>query len=62
MPGFRIDPTVASTSTLSATAKGLAASHVIGSIAMFGVIYTMLFAVWLFLLDEKIRKGPEPVK
>jgi len=48
--------------TDDSVSKGLAASQVIGSIVMFGVIYVMLFAVWLFLLNEKIQKGPEPVK
>jgi cytochrome d ubiquinol oxidase subunit I len=48
--------------TGDAVSKGLADAHVIGSIVMFGMIYAMLFAVWLMLLDEKIRKGPEPVQ
>ena len=37
------------------------ASQVIGSIVMFGVIYTLLFAFWIYLLNDKIQKGPEPV-
>jgi cytochrome d ubiquinol oxidase subunit I len=48
--------------TGDAVSPGLAASQVVGSIIMFGVIYIMLFAVWIFLLNEKIQKGPEPVK
>ena len=28
---------------------------------MFGVIYALLFALWIFLLNDKIQKGPEPV-
>jgi cytochrome bd ubiquinol oxidase subunit I len=27
---------------------------------MFGIIYAMLFAVWIHLLNDKIQKGPEP--
>jgi hypothetical protein len=27
---------------------------------MFGVIYILLFAVWIYLLNEKIQRGPEP--
>ena len=47
--------------TGDAVSKGLAASSVVGSIVMFGVIYIMLFAVWIYLLNEKIKKGPESV-
>ncbi|MBN2318612.1 MAG: cytochrome ubiquinol oxidase subunit I [Acidobacteria bacterium] len=47
--------------TGDAVSKGLAASSVVGSIVMFGVIYLMLFAVWIYLLNEKIQKGPESV-
>jgi hypothetical protein len=28
---------------------------------MFGVIYTLLFALWIVLLNDKIQKGPEPI-
>jgi hypothetical protein len=28
---------------------------------MFGLIYAMLFAVWVFVLHNKIQHGPEPV-
>ena len=48
--------------TDEAVSGGLAASNVIGSIIMFGVIYVMLFSVWLFLLNEKIQKGPESAR
>jgi cytochrome d ubiquinol oxidase subunit I len=47
--------------TGDAVSRGLDASHVAGSIVMFGVIYVLLFAVWVFLLNEKIHKGPVPV-
>jgi hypothetical protein len=33
---------------------------VLGSIIMFGLIYALLFALWVFLLDRAIRKGPGP--
>jgi cytochrome d ubiquinol oxidase subunit I len=32
---------------------------VLGSIVMFGAIYTVLFVLWVFLLDRTIRRGPE---
>jgi cytochrome d ubiquinol oxidase subunit I len=47
--------------TGDAVSNGLAASNVVGSIVMFGVIYVMLFAVWIHLLNEKIKKGPQSI-
>jgi cytochrome d ubiquinol oxidase subunit I len=47
--------------TADAGSRSVTASQVLGSIIMFGVIYALLFAVWIFLLNDKIRKGPEPV-
>jgi cytochrome d ubiquinol oxidase subunit I len=34
---------------------------VLGSIIMFGLIYSLLFALWVFLLDRAIRQGPEAI-
>jgi cytochrome d ubiquinol oxidase subunit I len=45
--------------TSEAVSQNLASSQVLGSIAMFGVIYTLLFVLWIYLLNEKIQKGPE---
>jgi cytochrome bd ubiquinol oxidase subunit I len=47
--------------TADAGSPSLTASQVMGSIVMFGIIYALLFAVWIFLLNDKIQKGPEPV-
>jgi cytochrome bd ubiquinol oxidase subunit I len=47
--------------TADAVSRSLAASHVVGSIIMFGVIYALLFVLWIFLLNDKIQKGPELV-
>ena len=47
--------------TSDAVSQNLRAPQVAGSIAMFGVIYAMLFAIWIYLLNDKIQKGPEPV-
>ncbi|MHB8971921.1 MAG: cytochrome ubiquinol oxidase subunit I [Pirellulaceae bacterium] len=33
---------------------------VLGSIVMFGLLYLLLFTLWVFLLDRAIRRGPEP--
>lgn len=47
------------------TSEGLShavsANQVLGSIVMFGLIYLMLFAVWVFVLHEKIMHGPDEV-
>jgi cytochrome d ubiquinol oxidase subunit I len=38
------------------------ASQVTASIVMFGVIYLLLGALWLYVLNRKIQSGPEPVE
>jgi cytochrome d ubiquinol oxidase subunit I len=49
------------------TADGVSSSkvvtpeQVVGSIVMFSVIYLLLFAVWLYVLNSKIHQGPEDV-
>jgi cytochrome d ubiquinol oxidase subunit I len=45
--------------TSEAVSENLVPSQVLGSIIMFAVIYVMLFAVWIYLLNDKIQKGPE---
>jgi cytochrome bd ubiquinol oxidase subunit I len=47
--------------TSDAVSPNLSGAQVAGSIAMFGVIYSLLFAVWIFLLNDRIQKGPQPV-
>ncbi len=37
----------------------LAAGDVLASIIMFGIVYSFLFAVWVFVLNDKIQHGPE---
>jgi len=48
---------------LMRTSQGLSeavgASAVLASLIMFTLIYLLLFAVFIYLLDEKIRHGPE---
>ena len=41
--------------TVSEAAVG---GQVLTAIIMFGIIYALLFWVWLTVLDDKIRKGP----
>jgi cytochrome d ubiquinol oxidase subunit I len=39
--------------------EAVSSGEVLGSIIMFAVIYALLFAVWVFVLNDKIRHGPE---
>jgi cytochrome d ubiquinol oxidase subunit I len=45
--------------TLNAVSPSLESSQVLGSVVGFGLIYLLLGAVWVFILDRKIRQGPE---
>jgi cytochrome d ubiquinol oxidase subunit I len=45
--------------TADAASPGVSSGEVIGSIVMFGLIYGMLFLVWVFVLNSKIQHGPE---
>lgn len=38
--------------------KAVSANQVLGSIVMFGFVYTILFLLFLYLLNEKIQHGP----
>jgi len=46
--------------TGEAASPTVGAAEILGSIIMFGLIYVILFAIWLYLLDAKIKAGPEP--
>ena len=39
--------------------KVVTANQVLASLVMFSILYFMLFLVFLFLLNEKIKHGPE---
>ena len=47
--------------TADAVSSNLSSSQVLGSVVMFALLYTFLLFVWLFLLDRKIKHGPEPL-
>lgn len=47
--------------TGNALSPSVVAEQVLGSILMFGFIYVLLIAIWLYVLNDKIRQGPEPV-
>jgi cytochrome d ubiquinol oxidase subunit I len=48
--------------TSDAVSASVSASQVLGSLIGFGVIYLFLLCAWLYVLDRKIRHGPEPVE
>lgn len=39
--------------------KAVTANQVLGSIIMFGVVYALLFILFIYLINEKIKHGPE---
>ncbi|MCA9237223.1 MAG: cytochrome ubiquinol oxidase subunit I [Planctomycetales bacterium] len=45
--------------TSTALSESVAAEQVLGSIIAFGLVYLLLFALWLMLLHQKIHHGPE---
>jgi cytochrome bd ubiquinol oxidase subunit I len=47
--------------TAEAASRAVSSGQVLSSIVMFGVIYLLLFWVWLYVLNDKIQKGPKPV-
>lgn len=47
--------------TSNALSRAVSAEQVLGSIIGFSLIYALLFFVWLFLLGNKIKKGPEEI-
>ena len=44
--------------TADAVSPSVDSSQVLGSLIGFGFIYLCLLAVWLYVLDQKIRHGP----
>jgi hypothetical protein len=46
--------------TADAVSPALRGEQVLGSVIGFGLLYCGLLAVWLFVLDRKIRQGPVP--
>jgi cytochrome d ubiquinol oxidase subunit I len=47
--------------TRDGLSESVSAGQVLGSLLMFTAIYSLLFVLYVFILREKIRKGPEPV-
>ncbi|MBA3721512.1 MAG: cytochrome ubiquinol oxidase subunit I [Parachlamydiaceae bacterium] len=42
--------------------KSVVANQILGSIIMFGVVYTFLFILFVYLLNQKIKHGPDVVE
>jgi cytochrome d ubiquinol oxidase subunit I len=51
---------IAGLTTRAGVSEAVGAGEVAGSIVMFGLLYLLLGALWIYVLDRKIRKGPEP--
>lgn len=47
--------------TRKAVSEAIDGGQVLASIVMFSLIYGLLFWVWLYVLNDKIQKGPKPV-
>ncbi|MGE0432548.1 MAG: cytochrome ubiquinol oxidase subunit I [Planctomycetota bacterium] len=45
--------------TADGLSKSIHADQTLASIVMFGLIYAMLFVVWVYVLNEKIKHGPD---
>lgn len=45
--------------TADGLSESVTAQQVLSSIILFSIIYSMLFAVWVFVLNGKIQHGPE---
>jgi cytochrome d ubiquinol oxidase subunit I len=45
--------------TADAVSRSVPASHMLASMTLFAVVYLLLGAVWLKVLDSKIRRGPD---
>lgn len=48
--------------TSDGLSKSVTANQILGSIIMFGVLYLLLFILFIYLLNEKIKHGPEDGK
>ncbi len=48
--------------TTDAVSKAVSGAEVLTSIIMFGLLYLSLLLVWVYVMDSKIRLGPEEVE
>jgi cytochrome d ubiquinol oxidase subunit I len=54
---YRLDEGLLTKNAVSEAVRG---GQVIGSIIMFGVVYLLLLAIWIIVLNHKIHQGPAP--
>jgi cytochrome d ubiquinol oxidase subunit I len=47
--------------TSKAVSESVSGGDVLASIIMFSFIYVLLFWIWLYVLNDKIKKGPQAV-
>ena len=47
--------------TREAVSRSITRGQVVSSIAMFSFIYFLLFWIWVYVLNDKIQKGPKPI-
>jgi len=45
--------------TADAVSPRVSAGEILASLVMFGLVYLGLFALFIFVLDRKIKHGPE---
>ena len=48
--------------TTAGVSKTVAAEQVLSSLILFGFVYGLLFLVWIYVLNEKIQHGPDPLQ
>lgn len=48
--------------TSDAFSKSVQAGQILASIIMFGVVYLLLFLVWIYVLNKEIKHGPEALE
>jgi len=48
--------------TADGLSESVTAEQVLSSILLFGFLYSLLFAIWIFVLNHKIQHGPESVE
>ena len=48
--------------TTAGVSKTVAAEQVLSSLILFGFVYGLLFLVWIYVLNEKIQHGPDPLR
>lgn len=48
--------------TSDGVSEAVSGEMVLGSILMFAALYALLFALWVYLLDRTIRRGPAPME